>query len=127
MLLVRRMHDTGLHHRDLNLGNLLLRRSPSGEWEAFIVDLDRAVLRQEPLSLGLRSRALGRLERSYVKQFGKSGPLGEQGGQVLHTLYAGDDGALAHRLAAGRRFGKILLAVHRLGWRRRDPKQDSGA
>ena len=118
IFLVRRMHDAGLHHRDLNLGNLLLRRSASGEWEAFVVDLDRAALRPGSLPFGARLRALRRLERSYVKHFGRQGPLGADGGRVWYGLYAGDDETLARRLEACRRVGKVWLAIHRLGWKR---------
>lgn len=103
MGLVRRMHDAGLHHRDLNLGNLLVREDPPGTREAFVIDLDRAVLRPGPLDDGDRLRALLRLERSYVKHVGAPGPLGDDAHSVWLALYTGDDADLAGRLEAARR------------------------
>ena len=38
---VRRMHDSGLWYRDLNLENFLLTGSPGG-WQLYLVDLNRA-------------------------------------------------------------------------------------
>lgn len=115
--LVRRMHDAGIDHRDLNLGNLLLRRGDTGRPEALVVDLDRAVAREGPLPFRARQRALRRLERSYVKRFGESGPLAGEGPAAWHRLYAGADVELARRLERGRPLGRVLLALHRLGWR----------
>jgi len=103
MGLVRRMHDAGLHHRDLNLGNLLVREEPPGSREAFVIDLDRAVLRPGPLDDGARLRALLRLERSYVKHVGAPGPLGNDAHRVWLALYTADDADLASRLEAARR------------------------
>jgi 3-deoxy-D-manno-octulosonic acid kinase len=88
---VRRMHDAGIEHRDLNLGNLLVR--PAGEgWEAFVIDLDRAVLHDGPLPPGLRQSALRRLERSYAKRFRDRGPL-PAGSGVWSELYAAHYGS----------------------------------
>ena len=69
MQAVRRMHDLGLEHRDLNLGNLLIRLGEGG-CEVFVIDLDRAKLHPGALSFHLRQRSLRRLERSYVKTVG---------------------------------------------------------
>ena len=70
LALVERMHDAGLHHPDLNLANLLLRRRPDGTLETAIIDLDRVRARPGPLPARLRSAARRRLERSYRKHFG---------------------------------------------------------
>src|SRR5262249_43892780 len=71
--LVRRAHDAGVEHRDLNLGNLLVREEPL---EAFLVALDRARLHEAPLPIGVRRDAVRRIARSYEKTFGATGPLG---------------------------------------------------
>ncbi len=62
---VRRMHDRGLHHRDLNVGNILLSRA-GGELAAHVIDLDRARL-GATVSSAARERALRRLARSLAK------------------------------------------------------------
>ena len=134
--LVRRMHDLGLEHRDLNLGNLMIRRSPtlraptvgyvSGSVfasepdlvpEAFVIDLDRARLHVGPLGFHPRQRALRRLERSYVKSCG-AGSASEDVRSSFYTLYAAADRELAARLGKGRHAGRVRISLHRLGWRR---------
>jgi hypothetical protein len=115
MGLVRRMHDAGLHHRELNLGNLLVREEARGSWEAFVIDLDRAVLRPGPLDDGARLRALLRLERSYAKHVGAPGLLGDDTPRVWLELYTGDDADLAGRLeVAGRAAGLDRARTARL-------------
>jgi hypothetical protein len=112
--MVRRAHDAGVEHRDLNLGNLLVRedRAP----EAFLVDLDRARLHPGPLPLALRREALQRLGRSYEKRFGRSGALGADGFRAWCDLYAGEDADLEQRLLRGASLGRVPLALHRLLW-----------
>jgi hypothetical protein len=115
---VRRMHDRGVIHNDLNLGNLLIRAGASGPPEAFIIDFDGALLLDRPAPLALRRRALGRLSRSCAKLTGSPAPLGPGSDELWYAAYAGADGALARGLARGRALQRIGLAVHRLGWKR---------
>jgi hypothetical protein len=115
---VRAMHDHGVRHPDLNLGNVLLRRRPDASPEAFLVDFDRATFAPGPLPFAARQAAVRRLERSCVKLTGIPGPLGAGSENLWYTMYAGGDAALARRLARGRSVGRLALAVHRLGWRR---------
>ena len=68
------LHDGGLHHRDLNLGNFVARREGAG-WRVVVVDLDRARWYEGPVPPRIRRRALARLERSWRKLFGEEGPL----------------------------------------------------
>ena len=63
---LRRLHDAGLHHPDLNLGNLLVLDRSGGPTVAF-VDLDRARLTRGPLGTRARRRSLRRLWRSTRK------------------------------------------------------------
>jgi len=58
---VRRMHEAGLYHGDLNVKNILLQGSA-----VFFIDLDRAILRmaRDP---GLDAANLSRLNRSVEK------------------------------------------------------------
>jgi len=80
-----------------------------------------ATIAPGPLPFSPRQSALRRLERSCAKLTGMPGPFGPGSEDLWYTLYAGDDAALARRLAAGRRAGRLSLAVHRLGWRRNAP------
>lgn len=114
---VRRAHDAGLVHGDLNLGNLLARQRADGGWEIFVVDLDRARVRSEALGFRTRLHALRRLERSAVKQFGSDGPPGAGSPSSWYGVYARGDAALAEKFAASRRAGRTWLALHRLGWK----------
>jgi hypothetical protein len=115
MSAVRRMHDRGVDHRDLNLGNVLLRGT-GGDAQVFFVDLDRAVLRPAGVSFGRRQSALRRMERSYWKLFRHSPGFAPDAWRSWFALYAGADGALARRLDRGRALGRLWLAFHRIGW-----------
>jgi 3-deoxy-D-manno-octulosonic acid kinase len=117
MGLVRRMHDAGVQHRDLNLGNLVLRTRPDAAPEPFVIDLDRARLHGGELSFRLRQQALRRLERSYVKVCGDRAEQGTIGFGPWYELYAGDDAGMLDRLKRGSTAGRLRLALHRLTWR----------
>jgi hypothetical protein len=118
---VRAMHDRGVNHPDLNLGNVLLRPCAFGATEAFVIDFDRATFVPGPLPFGARQAALRRLERSCAKLTGNPGPFGAGSEDLWYTVYAGKDAELAERLRAGRRLGRLSLAAHRTGWRRNTP------
>lgn len=106
---VRRMHDAGVEHPDLNLGNVLFREG-HGEVEGFVVDLDRAVLRSGPLSAGRRRAAMLRLERSHLKSFGREAP------PEWRRWYAGGDAALAAVTRPRGPLERLALALRRLRW-----------
>jgi hypothetical protein len=117
MTMVRGMHDRGLDHGDLNLGNLLVREDGAGGCEAFVIDLDKAALRDEDLPFRRRLAALLRLERSYlkcVKLAGAAPGVGER--DRWFALYAANNRRLASRLARWRRLMAPLLLAHRVGW-----------
>lgn len=118
MTAVRAMHDRGVVHPDLNLGNVMLRRSTHDRPEASFVDFDRAWFLDGPASFGLRQAAIRRLERSCAKLTGRPGALEPGSEDLWYTLYAGDDRALAARLDRGRGTGRLALRLHRIGWRR---------
>lgn len=77
--LIRKFHDLGVDHADLNCFNVLLK----GE-EAFLIDFDRSVIRRKPgvLGKGWQASNLERLHRSLVK-------VVEQTGEPLSTLEVG--------------------------------------
>ena len=75
LVAIHEMHEAGVHHRDMNLGNLVARQDERGRWQVLVVDLDRARHCGGPVSARLRSRTLARLERSWVKVLGADGVL----------------------------------------------------
>jgi hypothetical protein len=91
MQLVKRMHDAGLEHTDLNVGNILVRPGLSGEPEAFVIDLDNARLHLNSLSLRSRKRSLQRLERSYLKWCNQYDLDSKSDPPDWWDLYTGDD------------------------------------
>jgi len=115
---VRRLHDAGVEHPDLNLGNLLVREDRDGA-RGFVIDLDRAVLHPEPLSTALRRVALLRLERSYLKCFGASAPSEWRHG------YVADDAALASLTRTRGALARLGLGLHRLSWSLRGGRADA--
>lgn len=115
---IRAMHERGVCHPDLNLGNILLRPRAGGGVDTFVIDFDRAAFTSGPLPFERRQAALRRLERSCAKLTGAPGPLGPGSEDLWYTCYAGGDADLSRRLASGRGAGKLSLALHRLGWRR---------
>ncbi len=119
LALIRGMHDRGVDHRDLNLGNVLLRPTPAG-LVPLVIDLDRARLHAGPLPFRLRARALCRLERSSVKLFGRAPRrAGIDLRRVWYEAYAAGDPALAARLDRARRRNRVCIALHGWTWRRR--------
>jgi len=110
LALVRRMHELGLEHRDLNLGNLLVQGQA-----VFIIDLDRARLHRGPLSFAQRQRALRRLERSVVKSWYPAAAPARLCDRI-YEAYAAADETLGARLNRGRRTGRWLVRLHHLGW-----------
>jgi len=76
MKAVAEVFSGGLYHRDLNLGNLIVREAVGeGAFEARVIDLDRAVFFSASLAGRLRARVCRRIERSYLKVCGADGPI----------------------------------------------------
>ena len=63
---VRRLHQQGVYHADLNLKNLLVRDEAQG-MKTYIIDFDRATLFLGPLPIELARKNLNRLHRSVRK------------------------------------------------------------
>jgi hypothetical protein len=122
---VRHMHEAGIDHPDLNLGNLLVRRGSDGVPQAFVVDLDRGRVGSAPVSWRRRVRALRRLERSSVKQFGERPLAGFDLRRRWYAAYARGDDRSGRRLDRARRSNRFWLALHRLGWRTGDGESES--
>ncbi len=121
---VRRLHDAGLRHRDLNARNLLVTRAQADTPEAalVVIDLDRCRV-GEPLATVERVASLARLARSLVK----AGVLPRRRGERSAELRACRAFLAGYGAVADRRRARILAAVaahlraalrvHGLAWR----------
>jgi hypothetical protein len=65
-LAIRKMHRYGIFHADLNLKNILVRREQAG-LQCYVIDLDKAKLCSEGLSVRQANQNLRRLLRSVSK------------------------------------------------------------
>jgi len=114
---VRKLHDAGVDHRDLQLHNILVAEE-AGRRRIVVVDLDRAVYHARGmLSSRLRARNLGRLTRSAVKAGLFRGPIGRRELAAFVGAYTGHDRALRTGLRGWIRSEQWKLALHRLGYR----------
>lgn len=114
---VRRLHDAGVDHRDLQLHNILVVEE--GETRRIVVvDLDRAVYHAHGvLSPRLRARNLGRLTRSAVKAGLFRGPIGRRELAAFVGAYTAGDRKLRADLRGWIRGEQWKLALHRIGYR----------
>jgi hypothetical protein len=110
--LIRRAHDAGLLHPDLNARNILL--CPDGS--AMVLDLDRAELLDE-LSLSDRFAALARLYRSLHKLGLAPDPVSDADWAIFYDAYAGDDPLLLGHTDAFLARCRRHLRRHQLWWR----------
>jgi len=119
---VRRAHDLGLDHADLNIGNILVRRAEPGgaahRIGAIVIDLGVSALRTI-LAPGRRAANLLRLLRSAEKHLGSDPRRLRDAAWFLHGYLAGDKGidrALRRSLLGAARRQLPAIAIHRLGW-----------
>jgi tRNA A-37 threonylcarbamoyl transferase component Bud32 len=113
--LLRKMHDCGLVHADLNVKNILLN-SRHGTVKAFVIDLDRARF-VEPLPESLRIRNLQRLYRSLEKQGFMGSVVSERDGIGFVRDYCRDGSTLERTLLRLLRSGSLSMRYHRFWWR----------
>jgi len=110
---VRRFHDAGGSHRDLHLGNLLVRSDP---WEALVIDLDGARVGPslDPIA---RMAELMRLYRSLRKRQMLE-RVGERGCAAFFRAYVAGDRALRRALLARLRIERRRVSLHALHYPR---------
>jgi 3-deoxy-D-manno-octulosonic acid kinase len=114
---VRRLHDAGVDHRDLQLRNILVVEQ-NGARRIVVVDLDRAVYHsRHRLAPRLRARNLGRLTRSAVKAGVWQGRTGVRELAAFVGAYVGRDRALRRELRGWIRREQWKLALHRIGYK----------
>ena len=102
---VRRMHDSGLWHADLNLQNILV----TGDGGIRIIDLSGSRVKR-PLPMSARLDNIARLYRSLVKQHLPVAAFTL--GRFLLTYFDGNRAAARKAIAACR----AKLRRHRLWW-----------
>lgn len=111
---VRRLHESGLVHPDLQPRNLLVR--VDGDRPSFwVLDLDRARL-AAALDTGARVAQLSRLWRWWIKRPAESARLARSDVAAFWLGYAARAGRRA-ALSAAQAHSRRSLAWHRLGWR----------
>jgi hypothetical protein len=109
-LLLRRFHDAGFVHRDLQLKNILVAHG-----EPLLIDFDRC-FQKSTLSIRDRMKNLLRLNRSAEKWKQAGLPVTRTDRWRLFCAYAKRDKAI---LRAGRRIWRtypVRLFFYRLGW-----------
>ncbi|MBI1952003.1 MAG: hypothetical protein HYS34_11660 [Acidobacteria bacterium] len=112
---LRRMHDAGFLHADLNLANLVLGAGTAGE-TVWVVDLERGRFADE-VTAGGRIRVLARLLRSCEKWVtGSLRPTPREEVRFLR-FYARGDRALLRQLVSRLSPRRRRLLVRRLSWR----------
>jgi len=82
--LLRRMHDSGIYHRDLHPGNFLVETSPAGERRLYLLDLHRASARRS-LRRAQRLRSLAQFNMFASISLSRSERL------LFFTRYFGED------------------------------------
>jgi tRNA A-37 threonylcarbamoyl transferase component Bud32 len=113
---LRRLHDAGVEHRDLQLGNVLWSRTDDGD-RVVVIDLDRARFRGPGrLDDAARARGLARLARSGVKARHFGAPLGRRELAALVAGYCGRDRSLRARLRAHAPALARRLWLHRVSY-----------
>jgi 3-deoxy-D-manno-octulosonic acid kinase len=113
---LRRFHDAGGRHADLNLKNLLVREQP-GACEVIVIDLDRA-RRAARVPPEARLSELMRLLRS-VRKLGLLERVAPRGIAALFGAYVAGDRELRGALLASLPRERARIALHALGYRER--------
>ena len=113
--LLRRLHDAGFLHADLNVSNLVMERGPAGE-TLHVVDLDRGRFRLV-VTPEERLANLTRLLRSYEKWIAGRLRLSPREEIYFLRCYVGHDRELARFLAKRLTRYRSRLGLRRLRWR----------
>jgi 3-deoxy-D-manno-octulosonic acid kinase len=114
--LVRRMHDAGLHHADLNLKNVLVR-GEGQDLECFVIDLDKARMLDEPVGHRGRLENLLRLYRSLEKRGFARATVTLRDMVRFAGVYSAGDRTLMAAMKHWIRTPPLSLRMHRFFWR----------
>jgi len=113
---LRRLHDAGVRHGDLQLKNLLLTVPSRRDLDCVAVDFDRATCGSTPLSAPARMREWMRLVRSCEKS-GRHDVLSPRVVAAALHQYCGGDRALRRALLERLPSESARLRRHRWLWR----------
>jgi tRNA A-37 threonylcarbamoyl transferase component Bud32 len=115
---MRRLHDAGVHHGDLQIRNVLVRpRVPGEEPSIVLVDLDGArFYRGGGLAPTLRAKDLGRFVRSVVKTGAWPAIVGRRELAAMLGGYTAGDRTLRRELRAFATREHVRLTLHRAGY-----------
>jgi 3-deoxy-D-manno-octulosonic acid kinase len=125
---VRRLHDAGIEHRDLQLRNVLAEPGASpGPRRVVVIDLDRAVYHPGS-GVPVRARAsnLGRLLRSVIKNGLWDRRIGEREAGAFMEGYTGEDRRLRDDLRGWVARERFKIRLHRWRYRWLPPPQTVG-
>jgi len=111
---VRRLHDAGIEHRDLQLRNILVR---SVSEEVVVIDLDRAHFHGPAgVPMARRAQNLGRLVRSALKRGLWQARIGRRERAAFLSGYLEGDRKLREALRSRVCRERLKLAAHRVSW-----------
>lgn len=109
-LLLRKFHQTGFFHGDLQLKNILV----AGD-QLFLIDFDRSC-RKRTLSIRERMKNLLRLNRSVEKWRGLGLPINRTDRWRFFLAYAGEDVKIRKAMERAIRAYSIRYFFYRCGW-----------
>jgi len=112
---IRKMHDAGLYHADLQVKNILIRRSTRGV-EVFFVDLDKSTINGS-LPQRLRARNLRRLNRSIMKMQRALPAIDDDDRRRFLAAYRSGDCIFGEDISAFLKSCRRHTALHSLAWR----------
>ncbi len=109
-LLIRKLHQEGFFHRDLQMKNILV----SGD-QILLIDFDRSY-RKKPLSTQERMKNLIRLNRSVEKWKRLGLPITRTDAWRFFLSYVGEDQLLHKAMVQWLRTYSIRLSFYRFNW-----------
>ena len=108
--MLRRFHDAGFFHADLQLKNLMV-----ADGRTILIDFDRSY-RKQSLSLKERTDNLFRLNRSADKWKREGVPISWTDRWRFFLAYAGNDKEIREALRKALRGYALRLSLHRILW-----------
>jgi tRNA A-37 threonylcarbamoyl transferase component Bud32 len=112
---IRKMHDTGIFHADLNLKNIVIQIDEVAGIRSYLIDFDKSVMKQR-LSERRRRQNLMRLNRSVEKAKRQGLPLTRTDSlRFIRAYYQEETGTLGDIVRdLNKQYGRHIY-LHRLG------------
>jgi len=112
---IRKMHDAGLYHADLQARNILIRRTTTGV-DVFLIDLDKSFIRAD-LPERLRAQNIRRLNRSIMKMQRALPPIDDDDRRRFLKAYRSGDPIFGEDVSSILKSCRRNVAMHSLSWR----------